>query len=105
MAGPVGGWSGTSESRVCGSRRPTRIIFPSGLYTVTCDFWKVTSQLASHSSGTKISAVFVSGKKCAVVAFSGIDGMSNFLVSVACMWLGLACFTMRPFVVGVLLRR
>ena len=57
--------------------------FTSGLYTVTCDFWKVTRQTASYNSGTKISAVVMSGKTCAVVAFSGSDGMSNFLVSVA----------------------
>ena len=105
MACPVGGWSGNSQSRVCGSCKPTSIIFPSGLYTVTCDFWKVTRQSASHISDTEISAVFMSGKTCAVVAFSGIDGMSNFPVSVACMWLELAHCTMRPFGVGVLLRR
>ena len=92
---PVGGWSGTSQSRVCGSRRPTKIIFPSGLYTVTCYFWKVTRKSASHSFGSKISAVVVSGKTCAAVAFSGSDGMSNFPVSVACMWLELAHCTMR----------
>ena len=72
---------------------------------MTCDFWKDTRQSASHISGTKISAVFMSGKTCDVVAFSGSDGMSNFLVSVACMWLELAHCTMRPFGVGVLLRR
>ena len=72
---------------------------------MTCDFWKVTRHLASHSSGTKISPVFMSGKTCAVVSFLGSDGMSNFLVYVACMWLELAHCTMRPFGVGVLLRR
>ena len=61
--------------------------------------------MASHSSGAKISAVVMSGKTCAVVAFSGSDGMSNFPVSVACMWLELAHCTMRPFDVCVLLRR
>ena len=72
---------------------------------MTCDFWKVTRQSASHSYGTKISAVFMSGKTCAIVAFSGSDGMSNFPVSVAFMWLELAHCMMRPFGVGVLLRR
>ena len=47
----------------------------------------------------------MSGKTCAIVAFLGSDGMSNFAVSVACIWLELAHFTMRPFGVGVLLRR
>ena len=72
---------------------------------MTCDFWKVTRQSVSHSSGTEISAVFISGKTCAVVAFSGSDGMSNFTVSVACMWLELAHCTMSPFCVGGLLKR
>ena len=72
---------------------------------MTCDFWKVTRQSASHSSGTKISAVFMSGKTCAVVAFSGSDGMYSFPVSVDCMWLEFAHFKMGPFGVGVLLRR
>ena len=72
---------------------------------MTCDFWKVTRQSASHSSGTEISAVFMSGKTCDVVAFLGSDGMSNFPVSVACMWLDLVHCTMRPFDVGVFLRR
>ena len=72
---------------------------------MTCDFCNVTRQSASHSFGTKISAIFVSGKTCAVLAFSGSDGMSNFPVSVACMWLELAHCTMIPFDVGVLLRR
>ena len=62
---------------------------------MTCDFWKVI----------KISAIFMSGKTCAVVVFSGSDGMSNFPVSVVFMWLELAHCTMRPFCVGVLLRR
>ena len=47
----------------------------------------------------------MSEKTCAVVAFLGSYGMSNFPLSVACMWLELAHCTMRPFGIGVLLRR